>query len=345
MSALVIPLTFAAAACIAAGVAACGTSLGRLAWSEALCAVSCFLLNMAAALSWRCALLDAWSRRTQPILMDTCVKHEPVEHGIIAREASDLAATVIEGRTTVRPEVGAVSRLVAPNQISQSAAERFLAARRDDPAKAAKLYNDYLAWRKAENIDDVLSEPPLAPAAELELQERFNPYLLSGLDYHGRPVMYAAFGKLDITSLARMGIGVKDVARRYVRALEELQQRAEQSAGSSSSTSGHMIILDVYGCTIVTALKAWGLWLAMAKISQEYYPELLGHLCIVRAPRAGQWLVDKFRRTALDPLTAEKLEMHSGDPRPPLAKYLPTTVELPPELLDPPSRSSKQKAA
>ena len=260
------------------------------------------------------------------------------------------------GGSSSNPRFEELRRRIAPDTITDEAATRFLGARKGDVGKAAQMYIEYMEWRRAENIDAVLSEPPLADGKEAALRQRFNPRVLDGFDRSGRPIMFASFGQLDVSALAKEGVTTKDLTRRHARSLEQVLQiiiaRSEKgAAGADEAPSarapspGVFLIIDVHGCTVTNALRAWKLWMAMAKVSQDYYPESLGQLCIVRAPRSGQWLIDKFKAAALDPVTAAKMEMHSGDPIPPLRRHLAEEVALPEVLLEYSERLRQRRLA
>lgn len=51
----------------------------------------------------------------------------------------------------------------------------------------------------------------------------------------------------------------------------------------------------------------------MARIGQNYYPELLGALCLIRAPSVATWAVNQSKKTFIDADTGSKIELYSGD--------------------------------
>ena len=50
----------------------------------------------------------------------------------------------------------------------------------------------------------------------------------------------------------------------------------------------------------------------MAKIGNDYYPELMGCVCVLNGPPAAAWAVRVAKRW-LDPDTASKIELYSPD--------------------------------
>ena len=142
-------------------------------------------------------------------------------------------------------------KLLAPTPIGDEEAARFLVARRGDVAKAAKLFASNAQWRKAEDIDGILTEMPLQPAEREEVRataqlllscsrvrlslteplarlslptqllvRNFNPVVLDGCDRKGRPIIFVSVGRLEMDLLARNGVTVKLILRRQLRALE-----------------------------------------------------------------------------------------------------------------------------
>ena len=97
-----------------------------------------------------------------------------------------------------RLAVAAFGRRLAPETTDTITATRFLRSKGlrriqsidevDALAQSAvTMYRKYLEWRKAEKVDELLQEPP--PPAEVEkvFVRTFNPQVLEGVDFHGRP--------------------------------------------------------------------------------------------------------------------------------------------------------------
>lgn len=82
-----------------------------------------------------------------------------------------------------------------------------------------------------------------------------------------------------------------------------------------------LLILDLHGCSISKFLRATQMWREVNRIGQAFYPELLGHLLMVRGPPAAAWAVAQAKRW-LDPETRAKLELSSGNPRIALSRLL-----------------------
>ena len=205
---------------------------------------------------------------------------------------------------------------------------RFLRGCKGSAKAAPKRYAAYLAWRLAESIDTVLDER-LPPDVELEAQltAMYKPRILPGLDKLGRPIVYSNMGAVDFAWCAKNGLDTKLLARRHTRELE-LILRAVSAAPRPEL--GHLFLLDIGGLSLSRFLRGWKLWMEEARIGQQFYPELVGTVCILRGPSSAAWGLQQVKRF-LDADTAAKFELHSGDPLPYVREHLPPEL-VPPEL-------------
>ena len=80
------------------------------------------------------------------------------------------------------------------------------------------------------------------------------------------------------------------------------------------------------------------MWKEVAQLGGKYYPELLGGICIVRAPSAAVSAVAQIKKL-LDPVTAAKIELHGGSASMRALRAHITLAQVPEELLGSPSRS------
>jgi hypothetical protein len=206
---------------------------------------------------------------------------------------------------------------------------RFLRASNCKIKTTRTRYAAYLAWREEEKIDSVLDEMiPTDPELEAKLTQMYKPRILDGLDNLGRPVCYSNMGAVDFSWCSRNGIDTKQLARRHTRELELILKAV---CAAPRPELGHLFLLDIGGLSLSRFLAGWKLWMAEARIGQDFYPELVGTVCILRGPSTAAWglkLVQRF----LDPATAAKFELHSGDPLPYLQRHLSQEL-IPSELL------------
>ena len=206
---------------------------------------------------------------------------------------------------------------------------RFLRGCKGSPKQAKKRYAAYLVWRREERIDEVMGENlPADVELEAQLTEMYCPRILDGLDKLGRPVVYSNMGKVDFGWFAKNGLDTKLLARRHTRELE-LIMRAVNAAPRPEL--GHLFVLDIGGLSLGRFLRGWRLWMEEASIGQQYYPELMGTVCVVRGPASAAWGLQQIKRF-LDPVTAAKVELHSGPPLKHVQEHLAPEL-IPPELL------------
>lgn len=85
--------------------------------------------------------------------------------------------------------------------------------------------------------------------------------------------------------------------------------------------AGHLLVHDIGACTVMKFLNSRNFFRAQAKISQDYYPELLGHLLVLKGPPAAKWAVDTAKKF-LDKDTAAKIQLESGPSRGVLLEYV-----------------------
>lgn len=272
--------------------------------------------------------------------------------------AASRAAPLPEGAKLLppveSPQLAQLRKLVEAKQmaIDDEEAERFLAARGDSPAKAAKLYAAYLAWRRQEAIEGILNEAPLLPPErEAALVRNFNPIVLDGCDLHGRPVVFARVGRIDVDDLSRNGVSMTIASRRHIRALERVRQRlshARAAEGARRVKPGYLFILDVKDGGAGSFLGAWKLWVIVAKCDSKLYPNLVGSTVVINAPTVADWCLGVVKKTLIDGPTAEKITLDiKDDPEPCLRTMLPPELiaQLPAELFPAPVTTMSDEIA
>lgn len=219
-------------------------------------------------------------------------------------------------------------RAVAPLRPGAITLQRFLIANKGNVDKAARQYRAFAQWRKDENIDSVLSEPPHAVDVEAELR-RVELRLLDGYDRKGRPVVVGSLGALDLTALHRKGVTSAMLIRRHVRVMEALVQRLE---GAPQPLAGHLLLLDLQGFSASKFMWAWAHLRQVAKLDLLYYPEVLGQLCFVRAPEGRSFALDTVRWLLQPPSAPDKVLVSTGEPMDLLKELLPRSTALPADM-------------
>ncbi|XP_073504654.1 SEC14-like protein 5 [Phyllobates terribilis] len=158
---------------------------------------------------------------------------------------------------------------------------RFLRARDFNMEKAREMLCQSLSWRKQYHVDYILQTwhpPPI-------LEE----YYAGGWHYHdrdGRPLYILRLGQIDTKGLLK-ALGEEAILRHVLSINEEGQRRCEENTHLfSSPIRSWTCLVDLEG------LNMRHLWrpgvkalLRIIEVVEANYPETLGRLLIVRAPR------------------------------------------------------------
>ncbi|GMR61033.1 hypothetical protein PMAYCL1PPCAC_31228 [Pristionchus mayeri] len=158
---------------------------------------------------------------------------------------------------------------------------RFLRAREFDVPKAKEMILTSLLWRKQHNVDQILHEWQ-RPA----VVKQFFPGCWHHSDRGGRPLYLLRLGLLDMKGLLR-SIGMQNVVKLCLSTCEEGLNRAEEATKALGvPISCWSALLDLDG------LSMRHLWrpgvqalLKIIEIVEAHYPETMGQVLVVRAPR------------------------------------------------------------
>ncbi|XP_022092458.1 SEC14-like protein 1 isoform X2 [Acanthaster planci] len=184
---------------------------------------------------------------------------------------------------------------------------RFLRARDFNTEKAHEMITESLAWRKQHQVDKILStwEPP-------EILTRFFAGGWHHYDSEGRPLYIVRLGQMDVKGLIKAA-GEEAILRHVLSINEEGLRRTEEA----TKKAGHPI--SSWTCLVdCEGLSMRHLWrpgvkalLRMIEVVEANYPETMGKLLIVRAPRVFPviWtLVSPF----IDENTRQKFLIYGG---------------------------------
>ncbi|XP_023369589.1 SEC14-like protein 5 [Otolemur garnettii] len=184
---------------------------------------------------------------------------------------------------------------------------RFLRARDFHLDKARDMLCQSLSWRKQQQVDLLLQtwQPPA-------LLEEFYTGGWHYQDIDGRPLYILRLGQMDTKGLMK-AVGEEALLRHVLSVNEEGQKRCEGNTKLfGRPISSWTCLLDLEG------LNMRHLWrpgvkalLRMIEVVQDNYPETLGRLLIVRAPRVFPvlWtLISPF----INENTRQKFLIYSG---------------------------------
>jgi len=170
---------------------------------------------------------------------------------------------------------------------------RFLRARKFDLTKTMIMWNNFIKWRKDNNVDEISSYqfPEIADV------KKFYPHGYFRTDKQGRPIYIERIGNLKIKELFKVTTEerlIKYYIQSYERLLHEMFPACSQAAGHRVEQC--VTILDLKGSsTSIMSKQVWDFIKLASNLGQDNYPENLGRMFIVNAPFlfSGIWLVIK----------------------------------------------------
>nr|CAD2124684.1 unnamed protein product [Meloidogyne enterolobii] len=185
---------------------------------------------------------------------------------------------------------------------------RFLRARDFDVQKANHMIVNSLLWRKQHNVDKILHDfvpPPLLI--------KYFPGGWHHNDNQGRPLFILRLGQMDIKGLLR-SVGLESIVKFTLSICEEgLLKTAEATKRLEKPISAWTLLVDLEG------LSMRHLWrpgvqclLRIIEMLEAHYPECLGMVLIIRAPRVFPtlWtLISPF----IDENTRQKFVLYASD--------------------------------
>lgn len=191
---------------------------------------------------------------------------------------------------------------------SDSTLLRFLRARDFNVEKARELLSQSLLWRKKHAVDRILSEY-VTPQVVKE-------YFPGGWHHHdkdGRPLYLLRLGQMDVKGLLKT-IGEEGLLKLTLAVCEEglkLMEESTRTCGKPIST--WTLLVDLEG------LNMRHLWrpgiralLRIIEIVEANYPETMGRVLIIRAPRVFP-ILWTLVGTFIDENTRDKFLFYGGN--------------------------------
>ena len=100
-------------------------------------------------------------------------------------------------------------------------AARYLRARKGKVADAFAMLESDLKWRQSENIDKITSRSVKdITGIDENTMQRYLPSWSQGYDKTGRPVIYTAYGNLEVDTLMKKGSTVEKLLMYHIQHLE-----------------------------------------------------------------------------------------------------------------------------
>lgn len=211
---------------------------------------------------------------------------------------------------------------------------RFYRARSKEVGAAARMFRSTLDWRTAFPIHGVMSDfgggaeyaedgcratdlsqwaykaQPRTIAAQLGSRFSFFGRLPTHLTPDGTPVLLWRAGQADYTGFVREGL-VDVLIQAFVVHLEDALQAARAASLQARQLKNGLLVIDASGFSTVNLLYVNVLRRVLV-LCQEYYPEVMASIVIVRAP----WAFAQFfelMRPWLTPVMRRKITILAGD--------------------------------
>ncbi|XP_065203554.1 SEC14-like protein 1 [Planococcus citri] len=191
---------------------------------------------------------------------------------------------------------------------SDSTLLRFLRARDFNLEKARDLLSHSLIWRKKHNVDQILSD--------YQMPQVISEYFPGGwhhYDKDSRPLYILRLGQTDVKGLLK-SVGENGLLKLAMHVCEEgLKLTEEATRVSGLPVTTWSLLIDLEGLNMrhywrpgIRAL------LHIIEIVEANYPETLGHVLIVRAPRVFPilWTIIS---TFIDERTRTKFLLYGGN--------------------------------
>jgi len=191
---------------------------------------------------------------------------------------------------------------------NDAACLRFLRARNYDVLKSVEMYNAYKKWRADNHVDGILHE-------SYPVERSKWPHAFHGVDKMGRPILIERIGCVDVKRLMEKDhVDIHKLLRGHIRTQEYLcAMHDECSLKEGRLIENSVTILDLEGCGLLKHLNSHAreYFGSLAAIGQNYYPERMGRMLVINAPRAFP-MAWNFVSCLLDRNTQVKIEVLSS---------------------------------
>lgn len=181
---------------------------------------------------------------------------------------------------------------------------QFLRARKFNVKKSADMYKKSMDWRKEMHVDTILGQPdqPEKKSDKEEIWRRLLPHAYSGFDHDGRPVYIEKIGVGHFPTITSV-LSLQDLEQLHIRQMERLMKMCKESTAKTGKYVETMTcIFDLKGLNMSHRHGLKFIQMC-AKIDQDNYPERMGKLYVINAPRVfpffwkicSRWVDEKTR--------------------------------------------------
>ncbi|KAI4278977.1 MAG: hypothetical protein LQ337_000584 [Flavoplaca oasis] len=183
---------------------------------------------------------------------------------------------------------------------------RFLRARKFNVNLAKQMFIDCEKWRKEFGVDNLVRNFDYKEKPQVF---EYYPQYYHKIDKDGRPVYIEQLGGIDLTAMYK----ITTAERMLQNLVVEYEKLADPRLPACSRKAGQLLetscsILDLRGVGLSKISSVYGYVKQTAAISQNYYPERLGHMYLINAPW-GFASVFSVIKGFLDPVTVAKIHV------------------------------------
>lgn len=184
---------------------------------------------------------------------------------------------------------------------------RFLRARGFDLNKASLMLDNYLKWRISFHVKEICEIVRFPWITQLRAAY---PHGYHGVDKIGRPIYIERIGKADIVSVLKLA-SLSRLLAYWVQQYEYVQRviLPACSIAAGRRIEQGISIIDLRGLGFShCGSQSRHVMREIAKLSQDYFPEMLGAMVVVNAPSVfgPVW---SFAKTLLDERTVAKITL------------------------------------
>jgi len=174
----------------------------------------------------------------------------------------------------------------------------FLNAEKGDVEKAQARWTKTLAWRKANNVDHILSQPH----PKFDLIKKMYPQAFHYKDKQGHVCFYEILGKLQVGELLRQGVDLSDLTKHII-----VQQEFLWGILQPAQTDRVTLVMDLKGVSFADVTGEVVNFAKMAVgLTSTHYPARSCRMLIVFVPG---WfnLIFRFIKPMLNEDTKRKI--------------------------------------
>ena len=202
--------------------------------------------------------------------------------------------------TTVRPE--GFNPLPCPPP-PEELPDRFLRAGKGDPVEGRRRYEATLAWRKAHDIDHILTDPH----PDFDLIKRNYPHYFHFRGRNGEPIFIEQPPKTNLKAMKEGGVTLDGLLRHYAMVTEFQWQCVERDDFARSIT-----ILDLEGMGMKDFVGECIEYVRRcSEFTGQHYPERAGFVFVINVPFFFS-VIWKVVQPWVDEVTLKKISIIRG---------------------------------